>query len=70
MADYHGLATETIDKLFLELSQVTKAKTAKELSLERLLREVLKAWESGGVKDFPGHFQLYNRVLARLSGGE
>jgi len=31
------METETIDKLFLELSQVTKAKTARELELEDLL---------------------------------
>lgn len=32
------METETIDKLFLELSQVTKAKSAKELSLEASLQ--------------------------------
>lgn len=31
------METETIDKLFLELSQVTKAKTQRELELERQL---------------------------------
>ena len=32
------METEVIDKLFLELSQVTKAKTAREIELEELLR--------------------------------
>ena len=31
------MTTEIIDKLFLELSQVTQAKTARELELEDLL---------------------------------
>lgn len=38
------METETIDRLFLELSQVTAATTAKELELQRevrLLREAL-----------------------------
>ncbi len=33
--------TEIIDKLFLELSQFTTAKTAREVVLERLLETVL-----------------------------
>lgn len=32
--------TETIDKLFLELSQVSKAKTGRELALEKSLARV------------------------------
>ena len=40
------MTTEIIDKLFLELSQMTTAKTAKELLLEDLLRRVLKAWSN------------------------
>jgi 2-methylisocitrate lyase-like PEP mutase family enzyme len=31
------METETIDKLFLELSQVTRAKTAREIELEKHL---------------------------------
>ena len=60
------MKTEIIDKLFLELSQVTKAKTEKELALECLLRNVLKAWEKDGVKDKDGHCQLYNRAYFKL----
>lgn len=33
------METETLDKLFLELSQVTKAKTAREIQLERALAD-------------------------------
>lgn len=35
--------TETIDKLFLELSQFTKAKTAREIELERNYQELIMA---------------------------
>lgn len=34
------LETETIDRLFLELSQFTKAKTGRELVLETALLEI------------------------------
>ncbi len=33
------MGTETIDKLFLELSQVTKAQTKKEIVLSKALNE-------------------------------
>ena len=33
------METETIDKFFLELSQVTKAKTAREIQLETALED-------------------------------
>lgn len=33
------MTTETIDKLFLELSQITQAKTAREMALESALME-------------------------------
>ena len=32
--------TETLDKLFLELSQFTKAKTAREIELENLVEQL------------------------------
>jgi hypothetical protein len=32
------IETEMIDKLYLELSQVTRAKTAREIELERIIR--------------------------------
>ena len=42
--------TTAIETLFLELSQFTKAKTARELRLEALIREIAKAssWEKQG----------------------
>lgn len=58
---------EMIDKLFLELSQVTKAKTEKEIRLENLLKCVLEAWEKDGIKDQDGHRQLYNRASHRIT---
>ena len=57
------IETEIIDKLFLELSQVTNAKTKKELQLEQTLKSVLKAWKQDGVKDKDGHVQLYGRAF-------
>jgi hypothetical protein len=33
------METETIDRLFLELSQVTQATTAKELRMQKLLEQ-------------------------------
>jgi len=42
------METETIDKLFLELSQVTNAKTARELKLEDLLRSACNIAERQG----------------------
>ena len=40
------METETIDKLFLELSQFTNAQTAKEISLETARRDALNFTES------------------------
>lgn len=39
--------TETIDKLYLELSQISNAKTGKEIHLENRIREIAnsKSWE-------------------------
>ena len=41
------LQTETLDKLYLEWSQFTQAKTGRELFLERQIREIAasKSWE-------------------------
>ena len=61
------METEMIDRLFLELSQVTKAKTEKELQLEKLLGLVLDAWQIDGVKDQLGHCHLYNRAFFRIT---
>jgi hypothetical protein len=43
-----NMQTETLDKLYLEWSQFTKAKTARELYLESLIKEIAesKSWES------------------------
>lgn len=40
------METEVIDKLFLELSQVTKAKTARELALEKALTRQMQSHAS------------------------
>jgi len=40
------MTTETIDKLYLELSQVSTAKTAREAALERSLQECLNRLET------------------------
>lgn len=42
------MTTETIDRLFLELSQVTNAKTAREIELEDLLTSARAIAERGG----------------------
>ena len=38
------METETIDRLFLELSQVTQATTAKELAMRAALADMLAGW--------------------------
>lgn len=44
----NNLETETIDKLFLELSQVTNATTSKEQHLEYLVKEAFfQGYKSG-----------------------
>lgn len=40
MNDLLGTETESIDRLYLELSQFTKARTKRELQLEQLLHAV------------------------------
>lgn len=47
------METETIDKLFLELSQVTNARTAKELKLLKLLNGV----HSWFIQKAPEHYK-------------
>lgn len=42
--------TETIDKLFLELSQFAHAKTVRELQLEAKIKELEKKLEGKGEK--------------------
>lgn len=44
------IETESIDRLFLELSQFTKARTQREIALERMIRQIAEAgsWEKQG----------------------
>jgi hypothetical protein len=60
------METDMIDKLFLELSQVTNVKTEKEMQLERLLKRILDAWSEDGVSSKNGHAQLYNRAFVKI----
>lgn len=41
------MTTETIDKLFLELSQVTQAKTGREVQLEQALWQHVRCLRTG-----------------------
>ena len=47
------MATEMIDKLFLELSQVTNAKTKRELELEAELEEAIRIIRQGKAQFAP-----------------
>lgn len=65
-----NLETETIDKLFLELSQITNAKTRKELLLEKVLNDVLLAWvdeanQGDGISD--NHINTFNYATDLLN---
>jgi len=65
------METESIDKLFLELSQITKAKTKKEIVLENILRDVLKAWSDqarkiGNIE--PRDMSLFKRAWFLVTG--
>jgi hypothetical protein len=53
------MITETIDRLFLELSQVTSAKTERELRLERAVRQLLIDIDAG---DKGGYFAKLRSV--------
>jgi ABC-type transporter Mla subunit MlaD len=48
------METETIDRLFLELSQFTRATTAKELKLRDALLQLADAADRVGVDHFDG----------------
>ena len=62
------METETIDRLFLELSQVTKATTSKELRMQKLLarclphlgREVTSAEEADDLRAVIGLVRSYS----------
>lgn len=66
------LETETIDRLFLELSQVTKARTAREIAAIRLLVECepyITAIKTGHNWNGPpdGHSALQRRIMDFLA---
>ncbi len=54
---------EVIDKLFLELSQFSTAKTARELELESTLKIAIMAWNEDGVTE--KNSPLWNRLALR-----
>jgi hypothetical protein len=61
------METETIDKLFLELSQVTKAKTAREIELEKALEDANGMVRSAGaVVARKGVATNWDALLARM----
>ena len=45
-----AVETESIDRLFLEISQFTKAKTEREITLENMIRKIAgtASWEKQG----------------------
>ena len=54
--------TETIDKLFLELSQVTTATTEKEMRMIRLLKIIIDEWDNP-VRD-PSLYERGKKLLS------
>jgi len=63
------METEIIDKLFLELSQISKEKTKREIELIGILSEVLNAWKTeanwgDGIDE--NHMPIYNRAMRRI----
>lgn len=60
------METEAIDKLFLELSQVTTAKTRKEISLEQAIINALKKAEfwCPQKRDWENYPKKYEALLA------
>ena len=61
------IETESIDRLFLELSQFTKAKTARELRLEGMIRKIAEAgsWEAQGKAAEIALAEIENRLPER-----
>lgn len=66
------METETLDKLFLELSQVTKAKTAREIKLEQALadanymcRSAIMIAERNGEANWPAFTARLRKSLLR-----
>jgi len=62
------MSTETIDKLFLELSQFTSAVTAREMRLAESLAIYVHAHETGN--SVPPHIENQARTMIKqLRGG-
>jgi len=57
------METEVIDKLFLELSQITNATTHRELALEKELKEARK-YLTEAIRLADGYGQLTDRAPA------
>ncbi len=58
------MTTETIDRLFLELSQVTTAKTARELALETENAQLRATVEAVRLNDGKGN--VYHPIVLRV----
>lgn len=58
------MQTETLDKLYLEWSQFTKAKTGRETQLENLIREIV------GADSYQSQAALAELALADIDGRE
>lgn len=68
------METETIDKLFLELSQFTNATTAKELELKSLLN-IYQRWAAycfccAKTGEDPLSFYMFEERQKRISAGD
>lgn len=61
------IETESIDRLFLELSQFTKAKTAREIKLEAMIRRIATSgsWEAQGKAAEIALAEIENRTPER-----
>lgn len=66
------METETLDKLFLELSQVTKARTAREIELEsaledanRMCRSAMAIAKNDGKANWPAFTDRLRESLER-----
>jgi predicted RNA-binding protein with PUA-like domain len=57
------METETIDRLFLELSQVTRATTGKELAMRAALADMLLLRRGNRLSITPVDAQHWERVL-------
>jgi len=60
------MQTETLDRLYLEWSQFTKARTERELHLEKLIREIAEtmSWEQQACRAEIALAFVENRAVA------